>query len=162
RAVVRGERGVQAPDQLVVRVRLAGHRRIVEHRPWSVQPRGRGAGKCLDPGRTIRRAGLAAARWGGGSMTNFRLRRPASAVASAPCALVLAATPVRSAPGRLQPGDLDPAFGDQGVVIETLGAQSAASAIALLPDGKLMVAGYRGGDILLMRFTADGHLDTSF
>ncbi|MBX6332080.1 MAG: hypothetical protein IRY91_09555, partial [Gemmatimonadaceae bacterium] len=53
-------------------------------------------------------------------------------------------------------GSLDPAFGDQGRVFADL--PGGATAMALQPDGKIVVAG--GSKVL--RFNADGDVDQGF
>jgi uncharacterized delta-60 repeat protein len=61
-------------------------------------------------------------------------------------------------------GVLDATFGSSGTVI-AFGGGSHGRALALRPDGKIVVAGecYAGGwDFCLVRFSADGALDTSF
>lgn len=65
-------------------------------------------------------------------------------------------------------GSLDATFGDHGIVI--VAAASAANAIALQDDGKIVVVGYVPGfnfpnfysDFAITRLTANGSLDTSF
>jgi uncharacterized delta-60 repeat protein len=65
-------------------------------------------------------------------------------------------------------GRLDPSFGRAGRVLTNLGARSSAdaSAVALQPDGKIVVAGtdLTGGqsDFALARYNAGGTLDRSF
>ena len=62
-------------------------------------------------------------------------------------------------------GSLDPAFGEGGIVTTDLGGAEGATAIAVLPDGKMVVAGVDGfliSNILVARYTADGALDPSF
>lgn len=62
-------------------------------------------------------------------------------------------------------GTLDLTFGAGGTVITEVGTDSSASALVLQPDGKLVAAGYAGDpyhDFALMRYNADGTLDTSF
>ncbi|HLY36477.1 MAG TPA: hypothetical protein VKU61_00475 [Candidatus Binatia bacterium] len=60
-------------------------------------------------------------------------------------------------------GMLDASFGNGGVVITSVtGDTDFAEALVLAPDGKLVVAGSAGGDVLLARYLADGTLDTSF
>jgi uncharacterized delta-60 repeat protein len=64
-------------------------------------------------------------------------------------------------------GALDTSFGGDGTVITSLGnGEDAALALAVQPDGKILVAGgFDNGtnsDALLMRFNADGSLDTGF
>lgn len=70
---------------------------------------------------------------------------------------------------RLNPsGDLDTSFGDAGKVISTIGAEhSEADAIALQPDGKIVIAGsaYDDADlqsVMVARFLPTGILDPSF
>jgi uncharacterized delta-60 repeat protein len=63
-------------------------------------------------------------------------------------------------------GALDPSFGDGGIVTTRLGADSAAQAVAIEPDGKIVVAGTAsrpetGWDFALARYDSDGALDTS-
>ena len=65
-------------------------------------------------------------------------------------------------------GYLDSSFADGGVVLTNVVADDAdvAEAVALLSDGRLLVAGYASNgsnqDFLVMRYTADGELDDSF
>jgi uncharacterized delta-60 repeat protein len=49
-------------------------------------------------------------------------------------------------------GSLDPGFGNQGVVTTDLGGDENGSALAIQPDGRILVAGKAGGDILLLRY----------
>jgi uncharacterized delta-60 repeat protein len=66
------------------------------------------------------------------------------------------------------PGDLDPSFaGGKGVLVPDFGAQESGNALAIQPDGKILVAGTSfkapdPGDVLVARFLASGTLDTSF
>ena len=64
------------------------------------------------------------------------------------------------------PGDLDPTFGSSGVVTTTIGAGSQGLSLAVQPDGKILAAGVAGtndvGGLALVRYTANGSLDTSF
>src|SRR5262245_25508874 len=66
------------------------------------------------------------------------------------------------------PGDLDPTFGNGGKVRTALSPYGAtASAVALQPDGKVVVAGFVLPDFgtyafAIVRYNADGSLDTSF
>lgn len=72
----------------------------------------------------------------------------------------------------LPDGSLDPSFGDGGEVESQVGDWAFASAIALQPDGKIVVAGgsYQGGDSVpevleeftLARYNPNGSLDTTF
>ncbi len=66
---------------------------------------------------------------------------------------------------RLRPdGRLDTAtFGRRGVVLTPLGpAASQARAIAVMPDGRIVLAGVWGGDVAMARYAANGALDTTF
>jgi uncharacterized delta-60 repeat protein len=72
----------------------------------------------------------------------------------------------------LPDGSADPSFGDRGSVETQVGQWAFASAIALQPDGKIVVAGgsYQGGDnaplvreeFTLARYNPAGSLDASF
>ncbi len=69
-------------------------------------------------------------------------------------------------------GSVDTTFGNQGKVLTPVGPPDSSGAearsLALQPDGKLVAAGSvypgtsGGGDIALVRYNADGSLDTSF
>jgi uncharacterized delta-60 repeat protein len=65
-------------------------------------------------------------------------------------------------------GKLDTGFGDGGKVSTDLGTRAdRANAIALQPDGKIVVAGsthdsVQGDNFLLVRYTTDGKLDAGF
>jgi uncharacterized delta-60 repeat protein len=66
-----------------------------------------------------------------------------------------------------KPGDLDPTFGNGGIVISNYGGQNMfGPAMKIQPDGKIVVAGkqFNGhdDDILVQRFLTDGSPDTSF
>jgi uncharacterized delta-60 repeat protein len=59
-------------------------------------------------------------------------------------------------------GALDSSFGTQGVVT---GPEGAASAVAVQPDGRIVVAGRLtepDSDFAVLRYKADGRIDTSF
>lgn len=66
------------------------------------------------------------------------------------------------------PGDPDPSFGNSGYVTFDFGERSEnVNGIALQPDGKIVVLGTAmnaagNGDILLLRYTPAGTLDSSF
>ncbi len=67
----------------------------------------------------------------------------------------------------LASGALDTSFNSTGKVVTTIGAATdVASALALQPDGKIVVAGYcfngSNTDFCLARYLASGTLDTSF
>jgi uncharacterized delta-60 repeat protein len=59
-------------------------------------------------------------------------------------------------------GTLDPSFGDQGLLTTDFGPDDQANAIALQPDGKLVVVGISRSDFALARYLPDGSLDPSF
>ena len=67
------------------------------------------------------------------------------------------------------PGDLDATFGPGGKVTTNVGASGSAFAVALQPDGKIVVAGDAGGTFpsekrtfALARYTPNGRLDLTF
>ncbi|SHJ18754.1 delta-60 repeat domain-containing protein [Malonomonas rubra DSM 5091] len=64
-------------------------------------------------------------------------------------------------------GSLDSTFGSTGKVAVALGGMTLLNSMTLQPDGKILVVGesysaVTKNDILLIRFTADGSLDSSF
>ena len=64
-------------------------------------------------------------------------------------------------------GNLDTSFSSDGKVTTDFSADTdSAKAVAIQPDGKIVVAGYAGNagisDVALVRYNADGSLDTSF
>ena len=60
-------------------------------------------------------------------------------------------------------GDLDPTFGTGGKASLDLGGREALSAVALRPDGRIVLGGRRGGDRgLVAQLQAAGGLDGSF
>ncbi len=61
-------------------------------------------------------------------------------------------------------GALDPSFGTTGRVTTSVGGTEAASAVAIQPDGKIIVAGSttQNNDIILARYNPDGALDSTF
>lgn len=65
---------------------------------------------------------------------------------------------------RLGPdGQLDPSFGGDGIVAIDFGSTAEEGhAVALQPDGKLVVAGSAGSDMAVARLLPDGSLDPSF
>ncbi len=75
---------------------------------------------------------------------------------------------IGTAPAWAAPGDLDPTFGNNGLLSLTIGdSGSAASAIVRQGDGKLVFAGYgtiaeNGNDFVVVRTSADGTPDSSF
>lgn len=61
------------------------------------------------------------------------------------------------------PGDLDPSFGDEGVVTTDVGPNDLAKQIVVQPDGKILVAGSGTTDAwAVIRYFPDGSLDDSF
>jgi uncharacterized delta-60 repeat protein len=65
-------------------------------------------------------------------------------------------------------GSLDPLFGVEGKITTDFGANDLAFAVALQPDGKIVVAGFSGSDppssshFALARYNSIGSLDTTF
>ncbi len=64
-------------------------------------------------------------------------------------------------------GNLDPAFGVKGVAVTDFGiADDEAMALAVQPDGKILLAGFSSNsvlkDIAVARYQQDGKLDTTF
>jgi uncharacterized delta-60 repeat protein len=64
-------------------------------------------------------------------------------------------------------GDLDPTFGTGGIVrTDFAGGFDSANALAIQPDGKLVVAGYAVAEhrvgFALVRYNEDGTIDTTF
>ncbi|MFI7635963.1 hypothetical protein [Nonomuraea sp. NPDC049400] len=61
-------------------------------------------------------------------------------------------------------GSLDSGFGSGGKVTTDFGGDDSASAVALQPDGEIVVVGHGGpgGDFALARYNSDGTLDSSF
>lgn len=59
-------------------------------------------------------------------------------------------------------GTLDASFGVAGKVIWTTSPDDEARAVAIQPDGRIVVAGWSSAGILVLRFDADGDLDATF
>jgi uncharacterized delta-60 repeat protein len=60
-------------------------------------------------------------------------------------------------------GDLDPTFGNGGIVTTDFGnSNDSAEEVVVQPDGKIVVAGTRGQDFGAARYNADGSLDATF
>ncbi|HEX8292407.1 MAG TPA: Calx-beta domain-containing protein [Pyrinomonadaceae bacterium] len=93
-----------------------------------------------------------------------RLRVTAAAL----LALLLTATTLTTPASAA--GGLDPTFGAGGLVTTDFGGAETASAVAVQADGRLVVVGIAGqgggaslfGDICVVRYGADGALDTTF
>ena len=73
---------------------------------------------------------------------------------------------LRVAVARLNPnGSLDTTFSGDGKRIFSWGALSRATAVLVLPNGKILLAGFsgpEGGNIQVARLNANGALDTTF
>jgi uncharacterized delta-60 repeat protein len=65
---------------------------------------------------------------------------------------------------RLTPsgGSLDPSFGSGGIVHLPNATDNGASAVAVQPDGKVVVAGHAGSYLSVQRLNPDGSLDSTF
>src|SRR3954451_18503579 len=88
-------------------------------------------------------------------------------------AAALAAFALMAAPAAAGPGDLDPSFSNDGRVSTLTSPDTfVARAVAVQPDGRIVVAGYSCGtgtcgptgdsSFRIVRYTADGGLDTDF
>ena len=80
--------------------------------------------------------------------------------------LVAAGLVAAAAPAPAAMGDLDPSFGSGGIAS---GARGSAAAVAVLPDGRVLVAGTccanlgdQATDLAVSRYTPAGALDPSF
>lgn len=62
----------------------------------------------------------------------------------------------------LPDGSLDASFGADGKPLVDLGGSEIIEAGLVLPDGRILAAGSRDGQVLIARFTEEGALDTSF
>jgi uncharacterized delta-60 repeat protein len=91
-------------------------------------------------------------------------------VRPAQLALVIVLAVAAALPGAAgaAPGDLDPSFGDGGIVTTAFpDGHAHGSAVAVLPNGKIVVAGdsivpSAGNDFALARYLPDGSLDPVF
>ena len=62
-----------------------------------------------------------------------------------------------------QDGTLDPSFGKGGIVLTSLSeGDDEAEAMAIQPDGKILLTGYSNTKIATLRYNTDGRLDRSF
>ena len=60
-------------------------------------------------------------------------------------------------------GSLDTTFGVNGIVItDVLGGDDVAASVSVQTDGRIVVTGDASRDVALVRYNADGSLDTSF
>ena len=91
-----------------------------------------------------------------------------SAVTNAVTAAAIGLVSLRATEASSQDGDLDPTFGSSGTLTTSFGPtrQDQGYAVAVQPDGKVVVAGdsYHGSgyDIAVARYTELGDLDPSF
>jgi len=60
------------------------------------------------------------------------------------------------------PGDLDTTFGSGGKVLTSISGTDRAYCVAVQSDGKIVIAGYAGSDIAVVRYTSTGALDPTF
>src|ERR687889_2760305 len=80
-----------------------------------------------------------------GQRANHRDRRTVRAWSRA-CVVGLAASLLSITPAQAAPGDLDPSFSGDGVVLTGFGGESdGGSAVAVQADGKIVVAGTTSG-----------------
>lgn len=64
---------------------------------------------------------------------------------------------------RLLPsGSLDPSFDGDGVATTNFGGVESGYSVIVQPDGRIVLAGSHNGDFALVRYLADGSLDTTF
>ncbi len=77
---------------------------------------------------------------------------------------LLPALATLTAPVFALPGDLDPTFGEGGMVANAFGDYDQVSDIAIQQDGKIVVAGTLGSEtgFKVVRYLANGMLDESF
>ncbi len=59
-------------------------------------------------------------------------------------------------------GSLDATFGTNGEMTVTVGSYSGCQALGLQSDGKIVLGGYAGGDMVVVRLTTNGGLDATF
>ena len=79
--------------------------------------------------------------------------------------LVAAASLLIASHAAALPGDLDPGFGDAGLVISDLGEETSVRDIVLQPDGRIVMVGENpgpGGGFLVARYRANGTFDPTF
>jgi uncharacterized delta-60 repeat protein len=77
-------------------------------------------------------------------------------------AAALVTSLLAAAPAQATPGDLDPTFSGDGKVVTDFGGSDNGADIAVQPDGKIVVVGTAARDVALVRYNADGSLDSSF
>jgi uncharacterized delta-60 repeat protein len=90
----------------------------------------------------------------------MKLRKLHSIAALAAMAATSTAAPL---PG---PGNPDPSFNSDGVTTASYGGTETANAVAVMPNGKIVVVGTTNvlgsSDVAVLRYNANGSLDTSF
>lgn len=59
-------------------------------------------------------------------------------------------------------GSLDTTFGSGGKITTSIGQDDISKGVVIQADGKIVVGGTTGGDFVLLRYNANGTLDTSF
>ena len=59
-------------------------------------------------------------------------------------------------------GELDPTFGDQGVVTKRFRERGTFADLSLLGDGRILALGSSGGHFVVNRYFADGGIDRAF
>jgi len=59
-------------------------------------------------------------------------------------------------------GSLDASFGGDGTLVSAPGSNNGAFAVVVQPDGRVVVAGFVGSDLALVRYTVRGSLDSTF
>jgi uncharacterized delta-60 repeat protein len=99
-----------------------------------------------------------------------RVRTTASIRSLVPALLLVASLPATAALAKPQPGTFDRSFGKGGRVVFNLpGEHFGPTAMAVQPDGRIVVAGsladgmpYPGGRAVVVRFLPSGKLDPSF
>jgi uncharacterized delta-60 repeat protein len=73
---------------------------------------------------------------------------------------------VLATPAQAAPSDVDPTFGENGVVYTKFSDEDPSAAraegVAVQPDGKVVVVGSGGGGMAVARLARDGSLDPSF
>jgi uncharacterized delta-60 repeat protein len=112
---------------------------------------------------------------GGKSAADFGGEDSAAAVALQPDGKIVVAGSTKKGPAsydfavaRIKPnGYFDNSFGTGGKVTVDFGGDDLAHAVALRPDGKIVVAGYttkgtNGRDFAVVRINRDGTIDSSF
>ena len=61
-----------------------------------------------------------------------------------------------------QAGTLDSSFGKNGKIIARISKDCYATAVAIQPDGKIVVAGSSDADFLVLRYKKEGTIDKTF